>query len=555
MPVFLDTQEYMQARKAAIELSLLLRAYYDGLPYVQDPLDVGANNWQLWQRFLRPTDPDGSEPTYLDNVPRNIIDTTVSDVLPDGTRLAVDGLEEEEREDLLTKLLNFGPGYSSGEDGLLDWCNSILTDSAQTGDGLLVPTYSGERQLVRMNFYASEIWDAERDASAGDEEVLFYRIEYKYKQADGKEYWRRVDIHTAEIVRYEDKAGYSTLLHDGKVPPSTSPLALSWMGGFTAGRMSVRERTPLVLAESAELAKLGDFIAVPIIWRRNAFGGFRGQPEVPFSMLPSVDDIQRLLTRWKDSAINVGDPPLGLIDISEASDPTGDPNKKLPADVGPGSMTYFQSLDDKHGRMAYPENTPTVLPHEQVLERVRQAAFGNTPNMGLDPGRVSRFGELTGFANKLMRGNYDQKITQLRRRVLTNGILRALLVGARILALKGLFPEEKLKKLKFRFEFGGPLYSPDEKLKIVTGLAMQARLGVPPKDLAAQMPFDPADWDELVAGIEKSVEQSNLLAEMKQALTGAASGPGGVDKRGLSGGAGSGPKPGASSSPAGPAGP
>lgn len=547
---FLNTQEYRNGRKTDIELSLLLRAYYEGLPYVQDPLDASSDNNQLWRRFLKPTDDPGSEPIYLDNVPRNIIDTTVSDVLPDGTRLAVDELDEEEREKLLTLLLNFGPGYGSGEDGLFDWCNSVLTDSAQTGDGLLVPSYDPQRKQVRLNFFAHEIWDAERDASGGDEEVLFYRIEYKYKRPDGKEWWRRVDIHRTEIIRYEDKASFQTMFEDGKVPPAIGPLEELFRGGFSAGDMTQKERTPITEIESAELAKLGDFLAVPIVWRRNAFGGFRGQPEIPFSMLPAVDDIQRLLTRWEGSAINVGSPPLGLIDIVDGGDPTGDPNQRVPNTVGPDSINYYQSVDDKHGRLMYPENTPTILPHDAILERIRQAAFGNTPNMGLDPGRVSRFGELTGFANKLMRGNYDQKVTQLRRRVLTNGILQALTIGARLLALKGLFPAEKVDKLKFRFEFGGPLYSPDEKLKIVTGLAMQAKLGVPAEDIAAQMPFDAVDADALTEGIRKTVEQAELLAEMKQSLQAGANVPG-TDKRGVTGSSAGGAKAGGGAKPAG----
>lgn len=535
---FLDSLEYMARRQRAVRLSLLLRNYYRGLPYTDDPLDGGSSNYRLWVDFL---DPDDAEARlkYLDNVSRNIIDTTVSDTLPDGTRLAVDGIEEGQREDLLEKLLNFGPGYTEGEDGLLDWCNAILVDCAQVGDGLIVPSYIGERKQIRLNYFAGELWDAERDASQGDEEVLFYRVEYKYERADGKNYWRRYDFYRDRIVRYEDKATTGTFLRDGIAPPNYMPLVMD--AGFFAGTMTQREETSISVAEAQALQGIGGFHAVPVIWRRDAFDSFRGEAQVTFAQLPAIDDIQRLLNRWEDSAINVGDPTLVLFDATDPGDGTGDPNKKVSRDLGPGSFHSLQSVDDKQARIGYPDNTPSVLPHEQVLERVRQATFGNTPNMGLDPGRVSRFGELTGFANKLMRGNYDQEIVQLRRRVLTNGILRALKVAARLLAVKGALDPAMVDKISFRFEFGGPLYSPDEKLKLISGAAIMQKVGVPAPDIAAFLPFDSIDPDALVDGLEQAKAQTDLLAEMKQSLQGNPDAGPAADKRTTGPGAGNKP--------------
>jgi hypothetical protein len=99
------------------------------------------------------------------------------------------------------------------------------------------------------------------------------------------------------------------------------------------------------------------------------------------------------------------------------------------------------SLDERSGKLAYPENLPTTFPHSELLERIRSATFGNTPNIGLDPGKISRFGELSGFAAMLLKFNHTQNVGQRRRLVLNNGVLRALEVGIKLQDLRSGLPD------------------------------------------------------------------------------------------------------------------
>lgn len=499
---YLDTREYYKRRKKQVEWLLLQRAYFMGHPYGPGPID-SFDYSRLWEGLLSPTDDD--PPVYLDNIAKLIIETNVADVLPQGTRLSLSTTPEEETlTQLYSLLMNFGPGYPSGIEGFFEWVESILLDIAQTGDGLILVRYlprNGKQAgRIRFNYYPAECWDAEIDPDS--DEVKFYRIEYKYKDSDGELYWRRFDVHRDHITRYRDsKALWQP--DNGMPPPAIEPVALDGIGGFMPPPMDTLRRG--VIQETAEnslLAELGEWVAIPLIWRRTSQESHRGDPELMTNELAAIDDVNRLLTRWKEAAINVGDPSLMALDLALPREP-GDEGAELSrADLGPGAVLSCVSLDERSGKLTYPENLPTTFPHSEVLERIRSATFGNTPNIGLDPGKISRFGELSGFASMLLKYNHTQKVGQRRRRVLNNGILRALETGMQLLQLRGLLPEGISSNTSMKLEYGGPLMSPDEKLKQVTMISMLLKMGVPASEVVPLMPFDPKDIPSLISNIE-----------------------------------------------------
>ena len=53
-----------------------------------------------------------------------------------------------------------------------------------------------------------------------------------------------------------------------------------------------------------------------------------------------------------------------------------------------------------------------------------------------------------------------------------------------------------------KLEYGGPLMSPDEKLKQVTMISMLLKMGVPASEIVQLMPFDPKDIPALISKIE-----------------------------------------------------
>ena len=179
---YLDTDAYYQRRREQQEFAMLLRNYYEGHPYtakVEDRLTQIDVPRQLWVDIMEP-DPADEEITYLENSVRNKIDDIVTDVFPNGTKIIWENLPESEDDALekaiAEKLYNFADDYPSGEAGLREWINSVLTDIATTGDGLALLQGEGEGETaqVRFAFHPSEAWDMEQTER---HLPLFYRIE------------------------------------------------------------------------------------------------------------------------------------------------------------------------------------------------------------------------------------------------------------------------------------------------------------------------------------------------------------------------------------------
>ena len=101
---------------------------------------------------------------------------------------------------------------------------------------------------------------------------------------------------------------------------------------------------------------------------------------------------------------------------------------------------------------------------------------------------------------------------------------------------------EQARKVKISFEFGGTKLSPDEQLKLVTLCSMLQKIGLPPNEIVAMLPFAPKDVKACVDALEQQAQEADMLAELAltmKAQPPASGKPGepkpegaGVDKRG-----------------------
>jgi hypothetical protein len=557
---YIDSPEYYEHRKTATEMALLRRAYYDGHPYADDKASGYKND--LWVSLLGPTDEYENFPSYPDNVVKTLINLHANSIPPTQTRLVAGELEDSARDELYDKLFYFGNQYGTGLIGFMDWLNQVLIETAKVGDGLLVmralddPTHP-----LRWHYYPAECWGVEMTADADD--VLFYRIEYKYKamrEIEGVdrpwEYWRRIDIYRDHIVRYIDTP-VPLYLDDGRTPPARTAvdtLTGSLMrpgteaarrdnlisGGWMPPEMPILEVD--LLAEGLErsaMANFGDWIAIPLLWEYGDVEADRGQSELSVSRLQATDDVNRLFTRWKNAVIGAGEPPLAAIDLELPQEGGDEPRELTTSDVGPGAILTASSTGDRAGRMMYPENQPTQFPHKEALERLREAVFEGAPHMGLAPDQLQSYRDITGFMAIQLNYQFDQRINRLRARLIENGIFRAMHNGIRLLVQQGKLPDS-MKDVVFHFEYGGPRYSPDEMLKLVTMIGMLQDRNIPAPEISAllQMVFDPVDKKALEAALEEYANNKDLMSQIQQTVLKAKANPAskpadtaGVDKK------------------------
>ncbi|MFA5344429.1 MAG: hypothetical protein WC381_10765 [Kiritimatiellia bacterium] len=538
---YIDNLTYYQRRRLQQDFVQLLRNYYEGHPYNDLYQDTQTQNQvalSLWRNVMVP-DPSDEEPVYLENCIRNKIDDIVMDVFPIGTRIVWEGLGEgetlEARQRLLAeRLLNFTNDYPSGDKGLREWIYNVLADCALTGDGLAQVESEGVGQdaIARLKFFPSEAWDMEMT----DRHLpLFYRIEYGIKDDAGEEHIRRWDIYRDRIIQY---SGDSEVVmgDDGAPPPN--PRSLNQNALLTA---PVLRQLPEDAQQSALMRTLDRWIVEPLRWQRLAADDERGASEVMLNDLSTTDDINRLLRYWKEGAINAGSPPLVALDIDLPNEPGAESKELNKSDLGAGAVLKAASADfDRQGKLTYPENVPTQSLHEAVLDRYRVAIAGSSPLSNLDPSKISRFGELSGFSKSILEKIHVQRVGRIRDNMLQTRIASLLQTGLIMLAMRDAIPDfsvEDARKVRVRFEFGGEVMSPDEKLKITTMVAMCQKLGLPPTELIAimQQVVDLQDREGTIKAMEEAEQQAQ---EMEQMLAAAKSNPpqgktNGTDKRGL----------------------
>jgi len=75
------------------------------------------------------------------------------------------------------------------------------------------------------------------------------------------------------------------------------------------------------------------------------------------------------------------------LDLALPREPGDDGAELTRADLGPGAVLSCVSLDERSGKLAYPEICRRLFAHSEVLERIRSATFGNTPKHRPGPGQ------------------------------------------------------------------------------------------------------------------------------------------------------------------------
>lgn len=483
--------------------------------------------------------------------------------MPTGSRLIYEGLDEEAGEkgegdtgagkgqdlrvkELNRRLFNFGPNYAPGIEGYFEFQDVMLTDNGQVGDGMLLPTLSGDgEKRIIWRYYPFEMWDQEMREDG--EDVDFYRVEFKYVSRQGEDVWRRFDVKKDEIVRYYDERlpGLNvTSLATGHRDPIYANPSLAASGLFSPP-MVQKEQQPLQkIAEKMLMGGLGEWLPTILRWKRGDNQASRGEPELSLSELSAIDDINRLLTQWKDAAAGSGNPALFTIDLNLPTEPGADGMDRTIQHVEPGDfLNCHSSGEEGKGRPMFPDNIPTQFPHGEVLDYFRQAVLGDTPNFGLDPTKISRFGELSGFAAKVLRGSYDKAIHKARQRLLTNGMLLALKKGIALLGSVNALPEGiTADMIEPKIEFAAPEYSPDEMLKLITCVQMVRSMRGPVEDQVALLPYKPINPRATKKALQDSMEEMDVLAEIKASLGSANKAGAGLDNRARIGG-GTGPEP------------
>jgi hypothetical protein len=517
---YLDSQEYYQRRARHVKLCTLQRAYYAGFPYSHDPRELNTGVLDpktIWAELFTPSDAN-DPPHYIDNIARTKIRGAVSDVWPHGSSVVFDGLEGELLERTLERLLNFANDYNSGIDGLDEWVEAACLDCAQTGDGLafaqMIDGY------IRYVFYGAEYWDMELvDGDAG-----WYRVEMKVKGKDGKTRIVRFDITRDGIRRYDDREITMTEMDTGVPPPEISPVATDPIYGGSAPTMHEIILTDPEAEPSAEtklIQQLSDWVCVPLRWQRLQQKDVRGMSELLYNDLQAADDMNRLMTSWKDAADGMGNPPCIYLDINEPVDENGNKIKMDSKSLGAGATLFSTSTDERGGKAFYPENPPKEAPYSSVLDRLRIAVMGNSPLTGPNAIDINRISELSAFARDTFEKVHRENVAKIRLRLFTNGIARLLKTGIEMLAIAGSVEGltlEVARKVKVRFEYGGPMLSADEKVKGITYLAMAQKAGYPAAELVAIAPTEPVDRDALLAALEKKERDEEAYAKNMQAI-------------------------------------
>ncbi len=532
---YLDTADYYLTRQRQVEYAILRRGYMEGFPYSIDP-DTKFDLGELWKALMSPTDEEGDFPSFLENFPMMLVRGFVDDIFPPDSKLVVDGLSEKQTKDLFEKMFDFGSGYARGVDGLIQWYSEVLMDVGTVGDGLIHIRLL--EKGIRWHHYPMESWDAEAMPDSDDPE--FYRVEYKYKrfienpakdEPDVRTFWRRIDFHKHEIVRYDDTP-VPWELDDGQVPPNRMSTA-DVFAAFVPPDMEV-DNSQDILESASEmiiLRELDEFVCQQVVWRRAEPGSMRGIPEISIDRMVSTDDINRLLTSHKSAAINAGDPILAAIDLDVPEEPGEEGDELSPADVKGDILNMTSESPERAGKFGYPENQPVKFLHGEAKEEVRRAALQSSQNLGVDVKDILARGEVSGFAMSQMTTYHDKRIDRLRTRLFENALFLMFKRAQRILKLTGRIDEGQAKA-NIRIEYGARSLSPDELLKMTTILVMLMDKNIPEDELIRLLPFKPHDREAVIKALAEKRKEMQENAEMLTTLrTGSIEDGAGIDKK------------------------
>ncbi len=517
---YLDSRAYAIRRWREVQWDMLQRAYYEGFPYGLDPIDPSNDVGRLlWYPLMKPSETEPEEfPIPIADIHRELINAIVDDILPEDSKLQVGLAAEKESGALFDLILNFNYNYPSGEKGWLDWAHTALVDAAVTGDALLLNRFLPEKGLVRQHFIPKEHWDREFDPST--EEILFYRIEYRWVDAAAKEWWRRYDIWRDHIVNYKDKETGAYYINSVRIPAEHN-VYVPGMGmganAYLAGPMDVDNETPVDEASQIAMQLFGEFICTPLIWQRTSHAHDRGSAEMTLPRLTQLDQYNRTFQGMTEAAIEHGQPMLYALDV-QLPEEEGSPNEsdqphKRRSRTG---LLDIKSTENSPGAgIKYAAGGPAELLHGGPLDTLRESIFGSTPALGLDPTKISRFGQMSAFARDTLWGPYNQKIGGMRRRLLDCGLLRSLQVAAAMLKQRGLLPTGiDADAIEFKVEYSQAKQSPAESVETMTAIGQALKAGVPAEELVDHLPFTVKNRDATIAAMKAEAAKQDLLAEM-----------------------------------------
>lgn len=546
--MILGTPAYYAKRKAEIEARMVLRYYYQGVPYGTDPDDLGMIPGVLRQsvlhgdatmidedgnlRRVKSTKPDRADDIdYMENLARERIDAIVSAVIPSGTaiRLEVEteeGSKQEDipkkvRQELFKRLLNFGDRFNTDkhEDDFLRWVKLALKDIAQTGDGAILTQYVPPDEAlnlpgrVRYVFYPYEAWDRQNEPIFGDLE--YYRVEFLYVGNDSKHYFYRRDYHPGFKKIYHDKEADDNW-ERGIMPPKHSAVALDSIAGVVPPKIEFKEES----TEDGALSDLGECCFVEVLWNEKDMDSYRGYPEIWYDDLPSIDAANEILNALPEAVIYAGNQPLAMIDCHAGIGPDKKPIEIKRADMAAGARMELVSTHDIHpGKLTFPEHPPTQLLHDDGLKHMRAAAMAGTPNMRLDQKGMMEISRLSGFAYQILTSQFMERVEEIRKGAVAR-ILKGLRLGIKLLKLKDELPAGLPDDFDIVLDYGETKMTEDELVKQATRLLVYDKLGIPRDVIIRLIPgISTDDIEKVIAGVleKQQLDEKVLIGGMQQA--------------------------------------
>lgn len=532
---YIDTTRSYRRRQAAIKYRLVLRAYYDGYPYTQNPEDPEETTGTWRQELLgggpyvqddRPDRADGID--YLSNLARAKIDNIIAGILPEDTRLTLkvpstEGggpaeVPEPVREELFRRLLYFGRRFDTGnpETDFFAWLDQVLVDVAKAGDGLVQvgSTEAAEEEPGRIKFtyYNYETWAPELNKH---DEPVFYRVEWKYVDIDGTEKWYRRDYFPDRKVVYRD-APVDVAKQTDASPAARQTTALD----ATAALMPRKMIIETVTDEDGVLSDLRDFCVVEVIWKAADIGEYRGRPEITIEDLPAIDADNQVLNSHVAGTMYSGNPPLNFIDLEMPKGEDGKTRLVSAAEYAAGACNNLYSSTEEHqGKAAYPENLPVALPHAETRKEVKATMMGAVPDIRPDIDGMKELSRLSGYAYQTILKPFNKIITKHRQYTIGK-VLKALRLGIKLLRIHGWLPAGLPEGVDIDISYGKSTLTEDELLKQATRIVAYWKMGVPAEVLVQLIPLPPELVLQTIRAVteRQDLEEESLLADIEQAL-------------------------------------
>ena len=539
---YVDTDAYRVEQIKLMHRAMLSEAYYHGNPYgMNDGMGILRANILLppqeWTKR-----PDGqyeyTRPNwdYDYNIARERVTRMTAAVLPRGTTFHVEGVDEDQLKLLEPLLFNFGGAFPRNLKGLMQYAKQTLVSTAIQGDNLILMKQmpkDEERNLpARMRFvtYDFQDWSLEVD-DRQDDEVLFYRVEWKDWKADGSPkgevYWNRMDIYSDKIVRYTPiKAVVDPAWHLSYTGIEMIEKHNPWY--FAPTGMSPQEPSSREMIESELIAKIGGPPCIPLVYEPLAPRAYRGRPEVCFEDMRAIDKANEQLYIWGQAVKETNFPMLLIWDAVMPKNPSG---KSISGQQlsQPGAVHQMTSRAEQQGRVEYPGNIPTGDAFANVLEQIVRVAFGSMMPMGLKAEDTATIAELSGFAHSVINFLQEERAGDIRSRVIENGIVRAMNLGIQHLGIIGGLPAGvNADKIEVTVKYAQREITEDEKMKLMLVLQTMQQMGVPVEELVDQMPLNFKDRKAVVENMEKMQEEAaqmmDLMAKAKLQQPGGAAG-------------------------------